>query len=322
MNAPESGILKEFFAKEGDTVEVGKDLFKLELKAASEKPATIKVSSPVTTKEDAPPAPANTGTPSKPFEPKKTLEPTKPVVEVKLAQSNIGESREKLSRMRMRIAERMKEAQNTAASLTTFNEVDMSALMALRTKYKEDFAKKHGGTKLGFMSAFVRACAVTLQEIPVVNARLDMTSQEIVYNSSVDISVAVATPKGLVTPVLRGCQSMSFADVEKTLSSLGERARDGKIGLDDLSGGTFTISNGGVFGSMMGTPILNTPQSAILGMHAIKERAVVVDGKVEVRPMMYLALTYDHRLIDGREAVTFLVRVKELLEDPQRFLLA
>jgi 2-oxoglutarate dehydrogenase E2 component (dihydrolipoamide succinyltransferase) len=222
--------------------------------------------------------------------------------------------------MRLRIAERMKESQNTAASLTTFNEIDMSALLALRTRYKDDFVKKHG-VKFGFMSPFVKAAASILQELPLVNARLDMESKEIVMHNYVDISVAVATPKGLVTPVLRNCEQMSMMEVERTIQELGERARDNKIALEELAGGTFTISNGGVFGSLMGTPIINAPQAAILGMHSIKERAVVVDGKVEVRPMMYVALTYDHRLVDGREAVTFLVRMKQLLEEPQRFLL-
>jgi 2-oxoglutarate dehydrogenase E2 component (dihydrolipoamide succinyltransferase) len=215
----------------------------------------------------------------------------------------------------------MKEAQNTAASLTTFNEVDLFALQELRARLKEDFVKKHG-VKLGYMGPFVKAAATALQEIPIINARVE-NGDTIVYNHSVDISVAVATPKGLVTPVLRACHLMSIADIERTIGELGERARDNKISINELTGGTFTISNGGVFGSMMGTPILNSPQSAILGMHAIKERAVVLPGTGEIvaRPMMYLALTYDHRIIDGREAVTFLVRVKQLLEDPCRLLL-
>lgn len=232
-----------------------------------------------------------------------------------------GERREKMSRMRLRIAERMKEAQNVAASLTTFNEVDMSALINLRSQFKDEFLDEHG-VKLGFMSAFVKASAQALKEIPAVNAKIDPSTQEIVYSDYVDISVAVATPKGLVTPVLRNCELKSFAEIEKDISDYGVKARDGRIALEDLAGGTFTISNGGVFGSLMGTPILNSPQSAILGMHAIKERPVVMpNGEIKARPMMYLALTYDHRLIDGREAVTFLVRVKELIENPTRFLL-
>jgi len=323
VNAPESGIIKEVFAKEGDTVEVGKDLFKLEpkempkakevLKESTKvleiKPAEIRAAAP----KPAEPAKAPLVQPSAMKTPNAITPTTKPT------QPGL-ETREKLTRMRLRIAERMKEAQNTAASLTTFNEVDLSALMAMRSKHKDAFAKRHEGVKLGFMSAFIKASARALQDIPIVNARMDMATQEIVYNSSVDISVAVATPKGLVTPVIRRCEGMGFAEVERTLAALGERAREGRIGLDDLQGGTFTISNGGVFGSMLGTPILNAPQSAILGMHAIKERPVVVDGQIVIRPMMYLALTYDHRLIDGREAVSFLVRVKELLEDPTRFL--
>jgi 2-oxoglutarate dehydrogenase E2 component (dihydrolipoamide succinyltransferase) len=220
--------------------------------------------------------------------------------------------------MRARISERLKESQNVAASLTTFNEVDMSNIMELRSKYKEEVLEKHG-IKLGFMSAFVKAASFALQAVPEVNGRIE--GDEIIYHDFVDISVAVATPKGLVTPVLRNCENMSFVDVEQEIAALGKKARDGKIAIEDMAGGTFTISNGGVFGSLMGTPIINSPQSAILGMHATKERAVVVNGKIEIRPMMYLALTYDHRLIDGREAVTFLVKIKEYIEDPRRMLL-
>ncbi|KAJ9051833.1 2-oxoglutarate dehydrogenase complex E2 component [Entomophthora muscae] len=232
------------------------------------------------------------------------------------------ESRVKMNRMRLRIAQRLKEAQNTAASLTTFNEVDMTNLLELRKTYKDQFEKKHG-VKLGFMSAFCRASAIALQEIPAVNASIEGPNggDTIVYRDYVDISVAVATPKGLVTPVVRNVQDMSFLDVERTIAELGTKARDNKVTIEDLTGGTFTISNGGVFGSLMGTPIINMPQTAILGMHGTKERPVAVNGKVEIRPMMYLALTYDHRLVDGREAVTFLVRVKEIIEDPRRLLL-
>jgi 2-oxoglutarate dehydrogenase E2 component (dihydrolipoamide succinyltransferase) len=189
----------------------------------------------------------------------------------------------------------------------------------LKNEFKDEFLKKHN-VKLGFMSAFVKACSTVLQEIPIINSRFDSQNGEIVFNQSIDISIAVATPKGLVTPVLRDCQNLNFAQIETLISEFGQKARNNQIALEDLSGGTFTISNGGVFGSLMGTPILNLPQVAILGMHSIKERPVAVNGKVEIRPMMYLALTYDHRLIDGREAVTFLVRVKELLENPERFL--
>ena len=232
------------------------------------------------------------------------------------------ERRVKMNRMRIRISERMKESQNTAASLTTFNEVDMSTLMNLRNKYKDVFFEKHG-VKLGFMSAFVCAATNALKEVPVVNARIEGEGpgDTVVYNDYMDISVAVATPKGLVTPVLRNTENMSFLDVERGITELSNRARSGGLTVEDMAGGTFTISNGGVFGSLMGTPIINVPQSAILGMHAIKERPVVVNGQIVVRPMMYLALTYDHRLVDGREAVTFLVKVKEVIEDPERLLL-
>ena len=228
------------------------------------------------------------------------------------------EERVRMTRLRQTIANRLKHAQNTAAMLTTFNEVDMSALMAARDVYKDSFEKKHG-VKLGFMSFFVKACIVALKEMPTVNAEID--GDEVVYKNYYDIGVAVSAPQGLVVPVLRGADELSFAGVEKTIADLGKRARDGKLAMDDLTGGTFTISNGGVFGSMLSTPILNPPQSAILGMHAIQKRAVVVGDEIKIRPMMYLALSYDHRLIDGREAVTFLVRVKQCIEDPQRILL-
>lgn len=228
------------------------------------------------------------------------------------------EERVKMTRLRQRIAERLKEAQNTAAMLTTFNEVDMSNIMALRNTHKDAFEKKHG-VKLGFMSFFVKACIQALQELPAVNAEID--GEDLVYKNYYDIGVAVGTPQGLVVPVVRDADHLGFADIEKTIGDLGKRARDGKLSMAELSGGTFTITNGGIYGSLMSTPILNPPQSAILGMHAIKERAVVINGKVEARPMMYLALSYDHRIIDGREAVTFLVRVKECIENPERLLL-
>jgi 2-oxoglutarate dehydrogenase E2 component (dihydrolipoamide succinyltransferase) len=228
------------------------------------------------------------------------------------------EQRVRMTRLRKRIAERLKEAQNTAAMLTTFNEVDMSAVLALRERYRDSFEKKHG-VRLGFMSFFVKACIVALKELPAANGEID--GDDIVYKNYYDIGVAVGTAQGLVVPVLRDADARSFADVEKTIADLGKRARDGKLSLDELSGGTFTITNGGVYGSLMSTPILNPPQSAILGMHKIDKRAVVIGDKVEIRPMMYLALSYDHRIVDGREAVTFLVRVKECIEDPQRILL-
>ncbi|WP_119461705.1 2-oxoglutarate dehydrogenase complex dihydrolipoyllysine-residue succinyltransferase [Rhodospirillaceae bacterium SYSU D60014] len=228
------------------------------------------------------------------------------------------EERVRMTRLRKRIAERLKQAQNTAAMLTTFNEVDMSNIMAVRSQFKDSFEKKHG-VKLGFMSFFVKACIVALKEIPAVNAEID--GDDIVYKNHYDIGVAVGTEQGLVVPVVRDADRMSFAEIEAEITELGRKARDGKLTIDELTGGTFTISNGGVYGSLMSTPILNPPQSGILGMHKSQMRPVAVDGKVEIRPMMYLALSYDHRVIDGREAVTFLVRVKECLEDPQRILL-
>ena len=228
------------------------------------------------------------------------------------------EERVKMTRLRKTIATRLKEAQNTAAMLTTFNEVDMSAVMALRSQYKDIFEKKHG-VRVGFMGFFVKACIHALQEIPAVNAEID--GEELVYKNYYNIGVAVGTDRGLVVPVLRDAQDMSLAGIEKTINDFGRRARDGALKLEELQGGTFTISNGGVYGSLMSTPILNAPQSGILGMHKIQERPMVIGGKIEIRPMMYLALSYDHRIVDGKEAVTFLVRVKDVLEDPQRLLL-
>jgi len=222
--------------------------------------------------------------------------------------------------MRQTIAKRLKDAQNTAACLTTFNEIDMSGIMALRSKYKDEFLEKHG-VKLGFMSAFVKASSVALQKFPDVNAFFDMENKEIVYRDYVDIGVAVATPTGLVVPCLRNCEKMSFADVEGTIAAMGQKARKNQIALEDMAGGTFTISNGGVFGSLMGTPILNPPQSAILGMHGIFKRPVAVKDEVVIRPMMYVALTYDHRIIDGSTAVLFLKEIKSIVEDPSRLIL-
>ncbi len=229
------------------------------------------------------------------------------------------EERVRMTRLRQRIAERLKDAQNTAAMLTTFNEVDMSALLALRNQYKDKFEKKHGGIKLGFMSFFVKAAVAALKELPAVNGEID--GNDLVYKNYYDIGVAVGTPQGLVVPVVRDADLLSFAGIEKTITEYGKKARDGKLSMEEMSGGTFTISNGGVYGSLMSTPIINPPQSAILGMHKTQDRPVAIGGKVEIRPMMYLALSYDHRIIDGREAVTFLVRVKEAIEDPQRLLL-
>jgi 2-oxoglutarate dehydrogenase E2 component (dihydrolipoamide succinyltransferase) len=228
------------------------------------------------------------------------------------------EERVRMTRLRQTIARRLKEAQNTAAMLTTFNEVDMTAVMALRNAYKDAFEKKHG-VKLGFMGFFVKATIAALKEVPAVNAEID--GQDLVYKNHYDIGVAVGTEKGLVVPVVRDADALSLADLEKAIAAYGKKARDGQLAIEDLQGGTFTISNGGVYGSLMSTPILNAPQSGILGMHKIQDRPVVVNGQIVIRPMMYLAVSYDHRVVDGKEAVTFLVRIKEALEDPQRLLL-
>ncbi|KAL7750477.1 hypothetical protein RI367_004251 [Sorochytrium milnesiophthora] len=341
VNAPKSGVIVELLANPEDTVVVGQDLFKMELKdsapeggaeapkqteskpAAAPKPAEA-AAAPAPPKAAATPAAPAPQTPkpqqaaaaAAPAPSKPSSQPAQPTLSTLSGPRT--EKREKMNRMRMRIAERLKESQNTYAALTTFNEVDMSNIMEFRGKYKDAVLKDHG-VKLGFMSAFVRAAVHAMKQVPVVNARIE--NDHIVYPSYVDISVAVATPKGLVTPVLRDCQNMSYLDVERAMAEMAAKARDNKIAIEDMAGGTFTISNGGVFGSMFGTPIINVPQSAILGMHAVKDRVVVVNGKMEIRPMMYICLTYDHRLIDGREATTFLVKLKEAVEDPRRMLL-
>ncbi len=322
--APFSGTVKEFLAKPEDAVTVGQDLFVLvpggspSPKAATPAPTSASPSS------DATPAP-KTEAPKKEA-PKKEASKKKETAAPPPAEASKAfarsETKVKMNRMRLRIAERLKESQNTSASLTTFNEVDMSNLMDLRKSYKDAVLEKTG-IKFGFMGAFSKACTLAMKDIPTVNAAIEGPNggDTIVYKDYVDISVAVATPKGLVTPVVRNAESQSIIEIEKSISDLGKKARDGKLTLEDMAGGTFTISNGGVFGSLYGTPIINIPQTAVLGLHGIKERAVVVDGKVVARPMMYLALTYDHRLLDGREAVTFLKTVKELIEDPRRMLL-
>ena len=233
-------------------------------------------------------------------------------------EAHAREERIRMTRLRQTIARRLKEAQQTAAMLTTFNEVDMSAVMALRNTYKDAFEKTHG-VKMGFMGFFVRACIHALKAVPEVNAEID--GQDLIYKNHYDIGVAVGTERGLVVPVVRDADALSLAGIEKAIGALGKKARDGALALDDLQGGTFTISNGGVYGSLMSTPILNAPQSGILGMHKIQERPMAVNGQVVIRPMMYLALSYDHRIVDGQGAVTFLVRVKEAIEDPQRLLL-
>jgi 2-oxoglutarate dehydrogenase E2 component (dihydrolipoamide succinyltransferase) len=343
VNAPEAGVIKEFLVSEEDTVTVGQDLVRIELggsPAASNKTESASKDSDATPKKsetDSKPEPAKqeskpaeTPAPSKPAPAKeaekKQPEPKKQQSQEQQAstssQGNREERRVKMNRMRLRIAERLKQSQNTAASLTTFNEVDMSNIMDFRKLYKDDVLKKTG-VKLGFMSAFSRAAVLAMRDIPAVNASIEGPNggDTIVYRDYVDISVAVATEKGLVTPVVRNVESMDLVGIEKSIADMGKKARDSKLTIEDMAGGTFTISNGGVFGSLMGTPIINLPQSAVLGLHAIKERPVAVNGKVEIRPMMYLALTYDHRLLDGREAVQFLVKVKEYIEDPRRMLL-
>ena len=247
------------------------------------------------------------------------LQPAPPAERKVLPHAGRGrEERVRMTRLRRRIAERLKEAQNTAAILTTYNEADLGAVMELRTRYRDSFETKHG-VRLGFMSFFVKASINALQAFPAVNAEID--GDEIVYKHYYDIGVAVSTPSGLVVPVVRNADQLSFAEVEKAINELGARARDGRLAMEELVGGTFTISNGGVYGSLMSTPILNPPQVGILGMHKIQERPVAIDGEIKVRPMMYLALSYDHRIVDGREAVSFLVRVKECIEDPERLLL-
>ncbi|KAF9953553.1 2-oxoglutarate dehydrogenase complex E2 component [Mortierella alpina] len=339
VNSPKSGTILELYAKEEDTVAVGADLFKLELgdgpaggnaEAKKDEPRKEQAKKEEPNKEQVKDEPPKQEQPQK-DEPKKEAPAAAPKSSPAPAKSTSSEpsnqhtaafSREersvKMNRMRQTIAKRLKQSQETAASLTTFNEIDMTNLMKFRATYKDAVLKKHD-VKLGFMSAFVKATCFALKEVPAVNARIEGDS--IIYNDYVDVSVAVATPKGLVTPVIRNAESLSFVQVEKSIAQYGAKARDGQIAIEDLSGGTFTISNGGVFGSMMGTPIINMPQSAILGMHAIKERPVAVNGQVEIRPMMYIALTYDHRIIDGREAVTFLVKLRDVIEDPARLLL-
>ncbi|KAK9462671.1 uncharacterized protein V1516DRAFT_670853 [Lipomyces oligophaga] len=334
VNAPASGVITEVLAAEEDTVTVGQDLFKIDTDATGGSAPAAPKEAPKAEEPKAaaaaPAAAAPTPTPSAPA-PKAAAPPPPPKAAPKKAEpapsapATIGgreERRVKMNRMRLRIAERLKESQNTAASLTTFNEVDMSNLMEFRKSYKDDILKKTG-VKIGFMSFFSKAVCVAAKDIPAVNGAIEGPNggDTIVYRDYVDISVAVATPKGLVTPIVRNAETMSLLEIETAIHDLGVKARDGKLTIEDMAGGTITISNGGVFGSLMGTPIINLPQTAVLGLHGIKERPIAVNGKVEIRPMMYLALTYDHRLLDGREAVTFLKTIKEYIEDPRRMLL-
>ncbi|KAK7863316.1 hypothetical protein R5R35_004384 [Gryllus longicercus] len=345
--SPASGIIEERYVEDGTTVKAGQQLFKLKVtgaapakakaapQPAAEAPAAAAPSpppaaaAPPPTPAAAPPPPPPPPRPAQAAAPMASI----PVAAIRHAQAieaatvkvppadptkeisgTRSEQRVKMNRMRQRIAQRLKEAQNTNAMLTTFNEIDMSHIMDFRKQHLEAFQKKYN-MKFGFMSAFVKASAFALQDQPVVNAVID--GPDIVYRDYIDISVAVATPKGLVVPVLRNVEGMNFADIELGIAALGEKARKGALAVEDMDGGTFTISNGGVFGSLMGTPIINPPQSAILGMHGIFDRPIAVKGQVVIRPMMYVALTYDHRLIDGREAVLFLRKVKAAVEDPR-----
>ncbi len=342
ISAPANGVISKIAVQEGDEVEIGALLAVLEEGASASADTTAKAPDPV-------PAPAIASTPEAPANTAKAMPSAarlmteKGVDPAKVTGTGKGgritkgdalaapppaaaaprgtgprEERVRMSRLRQTIAKRLKEAQNTAAMLTTFNEVDMTAIMASRSKYKDLFAKKHG-IKLGFMSFFVKACVTALKDVPEVNAELDGT--DLIYKNHYDIGVAVGIDKGLVVPVIRDCDLLSMDKIELGIATMGKKARDGKIAMADMQGATFTITNGGVYGSLMSTPILNAPQSGILGMHAIKERPMAVGGEIVIRPMMYLALSYDHRVVDGKGAVTFLVRVKECLEDPERLLL-
>mmetsp|Transcript_785 Transcript_785/g.1258 ORF Transcript_785/g.1258 Transcript_785/m.1258 type:complete len:460 (-) Transcript_785:286-1665(-) len=332
IRASEDGAVVEIHGEVDDVVEVGSALYRLDTDAeapaagaggggeapkAVEAPTPAAAAAPEPVAAAAPAAPVAPPTPPPPA----ATPPPPSTLNVESITTTLGtrpERRSKMSRMRQRVASRLKESQNTAAMLTTFQEVDMGNFMEMRVRHKDEFEKKHG-VKLGFMSVFVKACTSALQEVPAINAYIDDEAKEIVYRDYCDVSVAVASPNGLVVPVLRNTEYMSFADVERTIALFGKKAREGSLSLDDMTGGTFTISNGGVFGSLMGTPIINQPQSAILGMHATKMRAVVDEkGNVVARPMMYLALTYDHRLIDGREGVTFLKSVADKITDPSR----
>ena len=352
VNAPAAGVLSEIIAKDGDTVEPGALLGQIAEGAAGASPAPIAAAPAAAPVAAAAPAPsAGAASPPSPAAAKNAADRGINVADVagsgkrgqvlkgdvlaftpapaaapapvalrapSSADDSVREERVKMTKLRQTIARRLKDAQNTAAMLTTFNEVDMAPMMAMRSQYKDLFEKKHG-VKLGFMGFFVKACCHALKEVPAVNSEID--GSDLIYKNFCHIAVAVGTDKGLVVPVVRDADQLSIAGVEKAIGNLGKRARDGQLKIEEMQGGTFTISNGGVYGSLMSTPILNAPQSGILGMHKIQERPVVIGGKIEIRPMMYLALSYDHRVVDGKEAVTFLVRVKEALEDPARLVL-
>jgi 2-oxoglutarate dehydrogenase E2 component (dihydrolipoamide succinyltransferase) len=312
-------------AAAGDEVKIGQVVAQIDPAAAESQISDLK------SQNDPPAAPVKTAPPAEPpplpvFKPAEAAKSEIPVrrslgeggSDLKSQSNGERQTRRKLTPLRQRIAERLVAAQHEAAMLTTFNEVDMSAIMAIRAKYQEDFVKKHG-LKLGFMSFFIKAVVGALKEVPAINAQLD--GDMLVQNNFYDIGVAVSTERGLMVPVIRDCSTLGLAAIEKAIAEMAAKAREGKIALTDLEGGVFTITNGGIFGSLLSTPIINPPQSAILGMHTIQERPVAVNGQVAIRPMMYLALSYDHRIVDGREAVTFLVKVKQALEDPARLLL-
>ncbi|KAL2503206.1 Dihydrolipoyllysine-residue succinyltransferase component of 2-oxoglutarate dehydrogenase complex 2 [Forsythia ovata] len=327
VNSPEAGVIQKFIVKEGDTVEPGTKIAVISksgegathVAPSDEKPsekAAPSPSPPAEEKEKPKPKVETTPVAEKPKE--SSLPPPKSSATEPQLPPKERERRVPMTRLRKRVATRLKDSQNTFALLTTFNEVDMTNLMKLRSDYKDAFVEKHG-VKLGLMSGFVKAAVTALQNQPIVNAVID--GDDIIYRDYVDISIAVGTPKGLVVPVLRNAGSMNFAEVEKEINTLAKKATAGTISIDEMAGGTFTISNGGVYGSLLSTPIINPPQSAILGMHSIVNRPMVVGGNIVPRPMMYIALTYDHRLIDGREAVFFLRRIKDVVEDPRRLLL-
>lgn len=332
VNAPLAGTITEFLAQPDDTVEVGQELLRIEpgnAPAKGSKPKEAPRGEPQQEPKQTPKESSNEQPKEQPRkdQPEKEASAPKKEVPKKEAQGSKSAlsasfSREetivKMNRMRLRIAERLKESQNTAATLTTFNEVDMSSLLELRKLYKDEIIKKKG-VKFGFMGLFTKATTLAMKEWPAVNASI--VGPDMVYRDYVDISIAVATAKGLVTPVVRNAESLDVIGIEQEIVNLSVKARDGKLTLEDMSGGTFTISNGGVFGSLMGTPIINMPQCAVLGLHGVKDRPIAVNGKIEIRPMMYLALSYDHRIVDGREAVSFLRTVKELIEDPRKMLL-
>eukprot|EP00357_Protocruzia_adherens_P017452 CAMPEP_0114978042 /NCGR_PEP_ID=MMETSP0216-20121206/3581_1 /TAXON_ID=223996 /ORGANISM="Protocruzia adherens, Strain Boccale" /LENGTH=427 /DNA_ID=CAMNT_0002339183 /DNA_START=42 /DNA_END=1325 /DNA_ORIENTATION=- len=318
LRAPEAGKLLKLFAEEGDVVRVGDDIYELDTSAVGQSSGSA--ASEDESKSDEAEAPAKeekkVEAPKKEAPAKKAPETTTPTSTAQPGSRT--ERREKMSRMRARIAQRLKDSQNQYALLTTFQECDMGELMKLRKDLGESFLKRHN-IKLGFMSAFVKAATHGLQHYPIVNSVID--GGEMIHRDYIDISVAVATPKGLVVPVLRNCETKSFADIERDIIDYATKGRDGKLTIEDMTGGTFTISNGGVYGSLMGTPIINPPQSAILGMHSIVNKPVVKDGEIVARPMMYLALTYDHRILDGKDAVLFLRKIKDDIEDPRRLLI-